>query len=742
MRSRRSKTKAFESPVVDSAQNRPTEHFQTDWTALLLSLMIFMAPAMGVPSEELLQDTLKSVIISFGTLAACFMYFWSKKNHTSKILFHPLLWLPIGLAFYALGSMVWAHTYLAGVEAIRWFIFSLILWLGMNSLTFERVPRLALGIHLGAVVASIWAALQFWIDFKYFPQGPNPSSTFVNRNFFAEFVVCTLPFSVWLLTREKDNRWIFFLVASISLNVTALMMSGTRSALIGVLMLIFVFTAVMTVYWNQLESSRWEISKRLVVAGLLLSITIGLGSISTNYSQSVGGPGGGSAIDRAFVRTTSMAKSTEYTEGSFSIRAAMWKATGRMIEAHPLAGVGAGAWEVQAPLFQNPGTQLETDFYAHNEILQLLAEYGLVGWVFLLGLIFYLSLSAFKTWKTKNVDVLREAPLRAFTLSSLLVFLLISNAGFPWRLAATGAMFALCLGILCASDKRLALWSARGNAWLIDWASSSTQWALWITTLLSVVALFISGQAIETESKLVRAIKIALTISKSRQPNHPQWNNAKTEMLALMRDGILINPHYRKLTPMAADELANWGDWENAIWIWESVLESRPNIVAIAANISRGYMQLGDYQKAQIYLERAQKLQPTAPAVRSLQIMLLTQMGNYLEAGKIVKNLFQTNEADYDVVYSAYLIGTRTKDWPLAVQALEMRIKKWPSEAYDGWLKLGDIYSRTEVNNESKALDSYAEALRVAPEQFSEAVRAKIPKTYQLKLKERIEHKY
>ena len=66
----------------------------------------------------------------------------------------------------------------AGVEAVRWFIFSLLVWVGLNTLSRDRVPMLALGIHLGAVTAALWTALQFWVDFKLFPQGPNPASTF------------------------------------------------------------------------------------------------------------------------------------------------------------------------------------------------------------------------------------------------------------------------------------------------------------------------------------------------------------------------------------------------------------------------------------------------------------------------------------------------------------------------------------------------------------------------------------
>ena len=168
------------------------------WPALLLSLMIAMTPALGYPGEELLQDTLKSILVSFFTLAAAFAFFLARRKSGSTLAVHAILLLPLTLMLYALGSMAWSHAYLGGVEAVRWFLFAMIVFLGLNVFTLERATHLAWGIHLGAVIASLWAALQFWFDFNFFAQGPNPASTFVNRNFFAEFAVCTLPFSVLL----------------------------------------------------------------------------------------------------------------------------------------------------------------------------------------------------------------------------------------------------------------------------------------------------------------------------------------------------------------------------------------------------------------------------------------------------------------------------------------------------------------------------------------------------------------
>lgn len=704
-----------------------------NWAALLLSLMMVMVPALGVPGEALLQDTLKSILVSFFALATSLVFFWQHRQQKMTVCFHGLLWLPLGLMLYALGSMAWSHAYLGGVEAIRWFVFSLILFLGMNTLTHARVTHLAWGIHLGAVLASLWAVLQFWVDFRLFPQGPNPASTFINRNIFAEFIVCTLPFSVLLLTRAREKSSVFLLTFSLGFNVVALMMTGTRSALVGLVVLGVLLPAIVMLYRKQFVSTGWRTGHGVAIAALLIATVWSLGSINTANPRLIAESGHGDAIDRAFNRTLSMTKASEYSHGSFSVRALMWKATGRMILANPVAGVGAGAWEVQAPRYQEAGSQLETDYYAHNELLQLMAEYGLAGWLFLIVLMFYLLWAAHRTWSDQTYEGKREAPLRALTLASLLVFLLVSNAGFAWRMATTGALFALSLSILAASDVRLGAGGSLLLHWK-PWKARYSRWALSATALCIALAVYVTQQAIECESKLVRAIKIALTISQSGNPNDPRWEDAKTEMLQFIREGIAINPHYRKLTPMAADAMAGWGDWKNATWIWESVLESRPHVMVMLANVARGHMQTGNLPKAQEFFDRARKLQPTAPSLAALEVMLLSRTGEDLEAALRAKELLRAGIIDYDLVEAAYFLGMRNRDPELAIEALELRIKTWPNQAVDSWLKLGNIHDSTESKNESRALQAYRAALEAAPAPYKSTVLANIPPVYHARI--------
>ncbi|MBK9238439.1 MAG: hypothetical protein IPO19_21705 [Rhodoferax sp.] len=61
------------------------------------------------------------------------------------------------------------------------------------------------------------------------------------------------------------------------------------------------------------------------------------------------------------------------------------------------------------------------------------------------------------------------------------------------------------------------------------------------------LAVFLSVQAVQVERRLVRAAQLALSITRSGTPNDPRWVATKEEILALMDQGIAINPHYRKI---------------------------------------------------------------------------------------------------------------------------------------------------------------------------------------------------
>ncbi|NML48293.1 hypothetical protein HHL11_31380 [Ramlibacter sp. G-1-2-2] len=681
---------ATPAPAVKAAApvRLPSEPADDGWAGALLALMMFLAPALGSPTELMLQDTLKSAIVSMCALVAALLLFLQVRKRREPLRWHAVLWLPLMLLAYALGSMAWSHTFLASVESIRWFVFALLVWLGLNVLTRQRLGWLAAGFHAGAVVASVWAVLQFWADLPLFPQGPVPASTFINRNFFAEFVVCTVPFGMLLLAKARRSGTVALLACSNALVVLALFMTGTRAALIALWLQLFLLLPLIA--WrcrSQFAFPAWSRNLRAIAIGLFLGLLLGLGMIPTDNAKVLDEERGATALQRAVNRTESIGPK----DYSLGVRMVMWRATLNAIRAKPLVGLGAGAWESEIPLYQAEGSQLETDYYVHNEFLQMVAEYGLVGWVFLLGLVTYLLTAAWRSWKAVTPEAREDQPWRAVMLTSLLALMVVSNIGFAWRMAATGALFALCLGGLAASDARQG-WRRRWAALPLRWSPMTASVCLGLTGVCLVLALYITQQAATAERKLVQAAKLALTITQSGRPNSPEWDGTKRELLELVREGVAITPHYRKITPMVADELARWGDWKDATWIWESVLSSRPYVVAIISNAARGHASMGEMDQALALLERAKRIQPHAPAVRSLEVIMLARSGQADRAYALAKEAIDQGFYDFDLVNAAVALALQRKDFAMAEKATELRLRDWPQTKARSLVQLGLIH--------------------------------------------------
>jgi len=492
--------------------------------------------------------------------------------------------------------------------------------------------------------------------------------------------------------------------------------------------LLVLLPLIAILYRRQFAFYQWDAGKRIVAIGVFLATIVGLGMISTHNPKMIAeheGEGKGlTALERGFKRTAKI----NIGDGSLGVRFVMWKATARIIKERPLTGVGPGAWEADIPLYQAEGAQLETDYYVHNEFLQLLAEYGLVGWLFLLLLFAYLLRAAWQTLRDTSAEGRAEAPARAIALTALLALFVVSNVGFPWRMASTGALFALCLAILAASDARL---GHRGYtaAMRLNWRPAFSQGMAVGTMVCLALAAYITQQAAECESKIVKATKIALTISQSGDYHNPKWDKPKADMLRLIKEGTDINPHYRKITPMVADELAKWGDWKNATWIWETVVSSRPYVVAIMSNIARGHATMGNAAKALEYLERAKKIQPKASSVRSLEVVLLSRTGQEPKALAMARDAIANGVYDYDLVNAAFILGWRGGDSALALKAMDLRMKDWPNTKVNGLIQLGNMYT-TALMKPDKALESFKQAMELTPEAERRALLPQIPPVY------------
>ena len=162
---------------------------------------------------------------------------------------------------------------------------------------------------------------------------------------------------------------------------------------------------------------------------------------------------------------------------------------------------------------------------------------------------------------------------------------------------------------------------------------------------------------------------------------------------------------------MVADELARWGDWKNATWIWESVLVSRPYIVAIMTNVARGYPSMGNTDKAMEYLERAKKIQPTRPggAVAGGDPAQPHRTGGAgAGAGARGHRRQASSTTTWSTPPSSWPGGRATTRW--LRRRWKLRMTAWPASRAEGHVQLGNMYA-PGAKDPDKALAAFKQAM-------------------------------
>jgi O-antigen ligase len=219
---------------------------------------------------------------------------------------------------------------------------------------------LALG-HVGVSLVQFIKGNNF-LPFGYQPvdyyYGRRASGFYVDPNHLAGLLECLalMAISVAILGRIKAWVRILFLYCA-AVSLTGLLISGSRGGYLSIAVGGLVLGCFIAYHLlRQAPKRGWVV---LAIGGLLLlSATIStarLTNSSTLLSQRFG------AI-----------------ADSGDIRLVLWQAAVREFQLQPWTGTGAGTYFIYGRKFRDPSVQMDP-VYAHNDYLQLLAEFGLVG---------------------------------------------------------------------------------------------------------------------------------------------------------------------------------------------------------------------------------------------------------------------------------------------------------------------------------------------------------------------------
>lgn len=580
--------------------------------------MMLLIPAAGVPNAYMLQDTLKSAIAALGILTCAITFVLQSNSHAVHWRWSPILWLPLTLSVYALGSVCWSTPYLATVEAIRWLLLSLLTWLSLNVITPKNLPRLMWATHWGATIAAAWVAFQFWFDLKLFPQAAAPASTFINRNFFSEYAVAVIPISVYLLLSLNSSRWLVITAISLALEVTAVLMTGTRSALVVLFIYLPLLVYASLHFRAALTFHSWSRFKCMAIVCTFLASVVTMGNLP---SQNVELGVNHTPLTVSSVRTESFAGLANGVDASFSMRLEMWKATARIILEHPLNGVGAGAWEVMVPLYQRIDTGEELDAYAHNEYLQIVSEYGApVGGLVLAIATASLLLSSMKLSQSK----LDPAP--AFMAISVAGILLVACVGFPLHLAPCTALLGALTGCIAqkTSVPSAMRVSKKGRQVCLTFALLGLLlWSGFTASAAYVESHFASADA---------ALMQALTHVDRRVGS---ITTAKQHLAKALE----VHPEYPKLLKPIAAELVELGEWSTALNVMEALVDARPYAPDLWFSLAILRAKHNDFRGAEMALAKLDGLQPGALRNEKVRIDLMLRQNQYELADTALKKL-------------------------------------------------------------------------------------------------------
>jgi len=202
------------------------------------------------------------------------------------------------------------------------------------------------------------------------------TGTFINRNYFAGYLLMVIPISVGYLFSREATRWNIFwdwrhrlasldgktliLGFGIIVMIVGLIFSASR---MGILSLLLSFTLLSFPFRDFRGERKFSGTSVLIFSlALLWAIWIGLDAV----------------INRFFTSTEDL-----------KFRWAIWANTVQIFKDFPLLGSGLGTFVYMFPMYRSLHIEgLAT--HAENDLLQLASETGLIGVGLLLILFFYL----------------------------------------------------------------------------------------------------------------------------------------------------------------------------------------------------------------------------------------------------------------------------------------------------------------------------------------------------------------
>jgi O-antigen ligase len=303
------------------------------------------------------------------------------------------------IGFCAVTSISMAESIKIALLTIAFILFYFVF---INVITSKKQLYTMLYLFIIAgTIASIYGIYQYmvgdlysqaWLDKEMFEDiKMRVYSTFANPNVFGEYLLLVIPIGVSLFWTEKGIIKKLFLLGSVGITLIALILTISRGCWLGILFSLMILALI--------------IDRRLIFVGIamLLIAPFVLPESILERFMSIGNMGDTSTSYRVFI----------------------WMGTIAMLKDYWFSGIGLGISSFNSvyPIYAFNGISAP---HSHNLYLQMIVEYGLVGLIVFVGVIYYF-------YKTIVISLIKKKNIvLAGILCGVSGFLLQSLTDHSW----------------------------------------------------------------------------------------------------------------------------------------------------------------------------------------------------------------------------------------------------------------------------------------------------------------------
>ena len=343
--------------------------------ALVLSILVFGPLALGAAR---LQEFLIIQALTTGVLLLWVMRIWL--NPRPKFLWPPICWAVLAFVAYAIGRYLTCDVeYVGRKEVLRIIVYAALFLAILNNLhRQESTQIISFTLIFLAMAISFYAIYQFvtrsnHVWFVQVTSKGRASGTYISPNHLAGFLEMLLPLALayTLVGREKPLMKIFIGYAALVILV-ALTATASRGGWVAA------FVALSFLCGALLSHRTYRLPALVLLVAMVgggVFVTVKTDFFRMRFSRAFG-------PDNLEMNT----------------RLDMWNAAVRMWRDHFWIGVGPGHYDAVWRTYRPASVQLRPE-RAHNDYLNTLADWGVIGAALITAALFTLGAGIVNAWK-------------------------------------------------------------------------------------------------------------------------------------------------------------------------------------------------------------------------------------------------------------------------------------------------------------------------------------------------------